>query len=159
MRARYLTAVSDMRIPCNAMSSFVRSSSAFRRIFARFVLAAALAALLSPSLDAIDIVAKRVAGQAVERASSPSEALYAGTSREASEVRSAAENGADGEHADPECSAWEERAEVDDLDARRRSWRVDSAVLSSGPDKLLTEDSVRVRIEDRRRKRPPNLRA
>jgi hypothetical protein len=143
------------------MSSFPRSSTAFRRVFARIILAAALVALLGPCLDAIDAVAMRIADNALYRASSRSAGLYAGTSREANEVRGAAENGADGAGAEdiPECRGCEERAEVDDVDERRRSWCVDSAVLTSVPDKLLTEESVLLRTEDRRRKRPPNLRA
>jgi hypothetical protein len=139
------------------MSSFVRCSTALRRAFARILLAIALAALLAPCLDTIDAAAARIADLAVAPASRHFEAIGAGNPREASEVRNAAQGGADGEHADPECSGWEERVEVDDVEARRRSCGVDSAVLMSGPEKVLTEESVRVRIEDRRRERPPNF--
>jgi hypothetical protein len=113
------------------MSSFVRCSTALRRAWPRIALAVALAVVLAPCLDVIEPISNAVAAE-VERA------------------------GADGEPADPECSGGDERGEVDDVDARRRCWEIDSAVLASEPEKLLAEDSVRVRVEDRRRERPPN---
>jgi hypothetical protein len=122
------------RIPAHtlvAMSSFVRWSTALRRVFAETALAVALAVVLAPCLDSIDPVLDGLAA-AVERAD------------------------AGGEPMDPECSGGGERGEVDDVDERHRVWEIDSAVRASEPKRLLSEDSVRVRVEDRRRERPPN---
>ena len=47
-------------------------------------------------------------------------------------------------------------AEADEMDARRRRLKVDSALPSRVLPKVFWEESVRIRVEDRRNCRPPN---
>jgi hypothetical protein len=61
------------------------------------------------------------------------------------------------EHAtDAQLSSAETCAEIDDLEAGRRRLHVRSAVPSHARGKVFWEESVRIRVEDRRNCRPPN---
>ena len=59
---------------------------------------------------------------------------------------------------DAHLSGAAEYAEIDEFDARRARPKIRRAVMSTELPKVFWEDSIRIRIEDRRNCRPPNSR-
>lgn len=66
------------------------------------------------------------------------------------------ESDAGASDAGPECGGERERAEIDDIDFRRKLVAVDGAVPASEASPHFSEAFMRARFEDRRRCRPPN---